>query len=185
LPRSDFGCDSRTTASSSPDRSAWWREGCRCGHGPQGSLPPEATVLAERYDGGAAAIQDCGMAAPGVKGAVAGHGADLFIRRDLIQQVRQYRAVPLTARGELHRPDVTGACIHRQMNLAVLAPAMRAVLARQPFSFIGLTRPHWGHGPSSPQELDPPRHGHSDQWRSHGSMSTSRFSGPGARRQDI
>ena len=42
-----------------------------------------------------------------------------------------------------------------QVNLAILAPAVGAVLAGKPLSLIGLTRPHWGHGPSSPQELDP------------------------------
>lgn len=45
----------------------------------------------------AAAIQDCSVATPGVKGAVAGHGADLLTGRDLIQQVRQHRAVTFTA----------------------------------------------------------------------------------------
>ena len=46
-----------------------------------------ASVLADRYDGGAAAIEDCGVAPAGIKGAIAGHGADLFMGRDLVQQV--------------------------------------------------------------------------------------------------
>lgn len=57
-------------------------------------LLPQASVPADRYDEGAATIQDCGMAPPGVEGAVAGHGADLFIGQDLIQQARQHGAVP-------------------------------------------------------------------------------------------
>ncbi|GLC62862.1 hypothetical protein PLESTB_001952400 [Pleodorina starrii] len=51
-------------------------------------LLPEAPVLADRDNGGAAAIQDGRVATPGVKGAIAGHGADLLIGRDLIASVR-------------------------------------------------------------------------------------------------
>lgn len=102
------------------------------GTGGRAVLLPKASVLADRDDGRAAAIDDCGVTPPGVEGAVAGHGADLFIGRDLIQQIRQHRAVAFAARGELHRSDVAGGRVHRQMNLAVLAPAVRAVLARQP-----------------------------------------------------
>lgn len=98
------------------------------------------------------------MATSGVEGAVASHGADLFVWGDLIRKVRQDRAVTVTAGGELHSPDITRGRVHRQMDLAVLAPAVRAVLARQPLSIA--------------QNLIPV-------------LSTSRFSGPDARRPDI
>ena len=58
---------------------------------------PQASVFADRDNGGAAAIPDGRVATPGVEGAVAGHGADLFIRWDLIQKVRQNGAVAFAA----------------------------------------------------------------------------------------
>lgn len=48
---------------------------------------PEAPVLADGYDSGAAALKDCGVATAGVEGSIASHGIDLLIRRDLIQEV--------------------------------------------------------------------------------------------------
>jgi len=57
------------------------------GCGGRAVLAPEAAVPADRDDGGAASIQDRGVATSGVKGAVAGDGADLFIRRDLVEQM--------------------------------------------------------------------------------------------------
>lgn len=43
-----------------------------------------------------------------------------------------------------------GSRVHGQMDLAV-----RAVLKRQPFTFIRLTQRQWGYSSSSRQELDP------------------------------
>lgn len=81
----------------------------------------------------ATALEDRSVAAPCVEGAVAGHGADLVIRWDLVEQARQNGAIALVAGGELHRPDVTGDSVHRQLDLAILASAVGAVLPRQPF----------------------------------------------------
>ncbi|GHE02616.1 hypothetical protein U879_18720 [Defluviimonas sp. 20V17] len=72
---------------------------------------------------------------------ITGHGADLLIRRDLIQEVRQDGAVALAAGREFHGQDVAGARVHRKMDLAVLASAVRAVLASEPLSI--------------PEKLDP------------------------------
>ncbi len=74
------------------------------------------------------------MAPAGVEGAIASDGADLLALRDLAEKVRQNRAVSLAAGSELHRPDVAGRSVHRQMDLAVLASAVGAVLPGQPFS---------------------------------------------------
>src|SRR5690606_16307716 len=97
-------------------------------------LAPSPPVLADGYDRRSTALEDRAMASPCVKSAIAGHGADLFIRRDLGQQVGQNGAVTLVARGELYCTDVAGGRIHRQVNLAILASALRAMLARKPFS---------------------------------------------------
>ena len=72
------------------------------------------------------------MASPGVKGAIARYGADLLAIRDLVEKFGQDRAVALPAEGELHRPDVACRGIHGQMDFAVLASAVRAVLPGQP-----------------------------------------------------
>ena len=61
---------------------------------------------------------DGGVAATGGIGAIGGHGADLLAVRDLVEQVRQHRAVTFTAGGELHRPDVRLGYVHGQMSLA-------------------------------------------------------------------
>src|SRR5690606_5147233 len=90
-------------------------------------------ILADWYDRGAAALQDRGVASPCVKGTVSGYGAYLLIGRDLLQQVGQNRAVALVTRGEFHGTDVAGGRIHRQMDLAILAAALCAMLAGKPF----------------------------------------------------
>ncbi len=40
---------------------------------------------------------NCGVTLPGVEGAAADHRADRFIGRDLIQQIRQHKAVAFAA----------------------------------------------------------------------------------------
>lgn len=52
----------------------------------------------------------------------------------LVKQVGQHRAVTLVARGEFYGTGATGGHIHRQMNLAILASAVRAMLPRKPFA---------------------------------------------------
>ena len=97
-------------------------------------LFPRTTVLADRDDRCGLAVDDGGMAAAGVIGAVGGYRADVFALGDLVQQVRQDRTVAVTAGGELHRPNVRRGGIHGQMHLAPLTPALNAVLAGLPFA---------------------------------------------------
>lgn len=78
------------------------------------------------------------MATAGVEGAITGNGADFLGVRDMDQKIREHGSVALVDRGEFHRPDAAGHRVHHQ-----------------PLSFIGLARPRRGHGPSSPQDLDP------------------------------
>ncbi len=52
---------------------------------------------------------------------LAGDGADFLVVRDLVQKVRQNRAVTLAAGCEFHGPDVARRDVHGQMDLAVLA----------------------------------------------------------------
>ena len=52
-----------------------------------GQFSFQASVPADGYDGDAATIHDCGVAAPGVEGIVASHGANLFVGRSLVYQV--------------------------------------------------------------------------------------------------
>jgi hypothetical protein len=65
-------------------------------------------------------------------GAIGGHSADLFTLGDLVEQLGQHRAVAVAAGGKLHRPDVRSGGVHGQMDLAPLAPALNAMLARLP-----------------------------------------------------
>ncbi len=60
-------------------------------------LLPEAPVLADGYDSDAATREDRGVAAAGVEGPIAGHGANRLIGRDLVEQVWKDGAVALTA----------------------------------------------------------------------------------------
>lgn len=81
------------------------------------------------------------MASAGVKSTITGRGADLFVRGNLPQQAGQHGAVALSAGGEFHGADVAGGCVHHQMNLSILTPAMGAVLSRQPFTIAGKLYP--------------------------------------------
>ena len=52
-------------------------------------LLPRPAVPADRDDWRGASRDDGAVAAAGVAGAVGGHGADVFVVRDLVQQARQ------------------------------------------------------------------------------------------------
>lgn len=97
------------------------------------------------------------MASPGAKGAIARYGADLLAIRDLVEQLRQNRAVALSAGGKLHRPDVAGRRVHLQLDL-------RYWRRRCVPCFLASYSP-------SPRNLIPV-------------LSTSRFRGPAARRDE-
>jgi hypothetical protein len=60
-------------------------------------------------------------------GAASGHRADLLTFRDLVEQLRQDRAVTIAAGRKLHSADVRGGGIHGQMHLAPLAAVLRPV----------------------------------------------------------
>ncbi|KGJ05621.1 hypothetical protein IT41_05255 [Paracoccus halophilus] len=61
--------------------------------------------------------------------AICGHGAESLIGWHLAQQIWKDRAAALLDRGECHRPDIAGGRIYGQMWLAILAPALRSMLA--------------------------------------------------------
>lgn len=61
-------------------------------------LFPRAPVLADRADRCGLAVEDGGVAAPGLAGAIGGHRADLVALADLPEQIRQIRAVTIAAR---------------------------------------------------------------------------------------
>ena len=81
------------------------------------------------------------MAAARVVGTVGGDRADLLVRGNLAEQVRQNGAVAVAAGGEFHGADVRSGWVHGQMDLAPLASALHPVLAGLPFA--------------TAQELDP------------------------------
>ena len=74
------------------------------------------------------------MTTPCVVGTIGRHSADVFVHGDLPQQVWQHWAVAVSAGCKLHRPDVGGGGIHRQMDLAPLATTLNTVLAGLPFT---------------------------------------------------
>jgi hypothetical protein len=98
------------------------------------------------------------VAAAGVVGAICGNGADVFVVRDLVQQVWQDRAVAFPTGGEVDGLDVGCGRVHGQMDLAPLASALDAMFPGLPLAIA--------------EELMPV-------------LSTSRLSGPPERRYGI
>lgn len=97
-------------------------------------LFPRSPILADRDDRGGLPVDDGGVASARVIGAVGSHRADLFVVRDLVQQLRKHRAVTVAAGGKLHRANVRRGRVHGQMHLAPLAAALNTMLARLPFA---------------------------------------------------
>lgn len=95
---------------------------------------PRSTVLADRNDRGGLAVDDGGVAAAGVIDTIGGHGADVFVLGDLVEQFRQDRTVTIAAGGELHRADVRCGSVHGQMDLAPLASALNTMLSGLPLA---------------------------------------------------
>ena len=89
-------------------------QGLVAGFGRRAVLFPKAPVLSDRNDGGGLTFDDGGVAAAGVVGAIGGHGADLLVLRDLVEQFGQDGAVAVAAGGEFHSPDVRRGRIHRR-----------------------------------------------------------------------
>lgn len=69
-------------------------------------LFPRPPILADRDDRGGLTVDNGGVAAAGVIGTVRRHSADLLTFRDLVEQLRQDRAVTITAGGEFHGADI-------------------------------------------------------------------------------
>lgn len=97
-------------------------------------LFPRPTVFADRDDRRGLTIDDGGVDAPRVIGAICGHGSDLFALGELVEQFRQDRTVTIAVRGELDRADVGCGGVHGQMHLAPLTTALNTVLSRLPLS---------------------------------------------------
>jgi len=93
----------------------------------------KAYLLANEHHGCTAAVLNGRVAPPSVESTIAGHGADLVIRRDLAQKVAENGTVTLTVRGEFHFTSVAASCVHCCVDLAILAPAVCAMLACRPF----------------------------------------------------
>jgi hypothetical protein len=60
-------------------------------------LFPWPPILADGDDRSGLAVDDCRTATAGVMRPVGGHGADLFVFGNLVQQLRQHRAVAIAA----------------------------------------------------------------------------------------
>ena len=124
------------------------------------------------------------MALPCVKGAIAGHGADLCGRLGLSPLSPEVNsaarmspvAVSIASMRRIRKQSgyeqdpMPCDCVFPTIDLAILASALRAMLARMPFPIPG--------------NSDPPSPVRPNRWRFAGSMSTNRSSGPGAWRLD-
>ena len=79
------------------------------------------------------------MAFAGVIGAVGSHGTDLFVCRDLIEQIRQDGCVTDVAAGDLDGPHLQRFLVNADMYLAPDTSFGAAVLAGVPLAFtLGL-----------------------------------------------
>lgn len=99
-------------------------------------LFPRPPVLVDPDDRRGLADDDGGVATAGVVGAAGCHRADLLTLGDLVEQLRQDRAVAIAARGKLHGPDVRSRGVHGQVHLAPLASSLNTVFARLPFAIV-------------------------------------------------
>ena len=82
---------------------------------------------------------DCLAAFSGAVGAVGSHGADLFVYRDLIEQIRQGGCVTDVAAGDLDGPHIHRFLINADIYLATDTSFGAAVLAGVPLAFtLGL-----------------------------------------------
>lgn len=97
-------------------------------------LFPGPAVLADGDDRPGLPLEDGGVAAAGVIGAIGRHRADLFTLGDLVEQFWQHRTVTIATGGEFHGADVRRGGVHGQMDLAPLASALDAMLAHLPFA---------------------------------------------------
>lgn len=67
-------------------------------------------------------------------GNIGRQSADVFIHGDLLQQIWLNWAVAISVECKLHRRDVGGGGIDRQLDLAPLAAALNTVLAGLPLT---------------------------------------------------
>lgn len=91
---------------------------------------PVLTVPADRDDHGGLAVDDGGVAAAGVIGAIGGHGADLFVLGDLVEQLWQDRAVAVATGRAIFFPQQPEADA-RLHCFGAVAPAVTLTRARQ------------------------------------------------------
>lgn len=81
------------------------------------------------------ALGDCVMAFPRIVGAVCRDAADLLVRRDLVEQIRQHRRVADVAPGDLDRPNLQCSLVNPEVDLAPDAAFRATVLACVPLAF--------------------------------------------------
>ena len=95
---------------------------------------PQSSILADRNDRDRVAREDRAVAPARVTGTIGGHGADLFVFGNLVQQIWQDGAITVSAGGELDRTDVGCSRVHGQMYFAPLASALNTMLRSLPLA---------------------------------------------------
>lgn len=96
---------------------------------------PWLSILADRNNSLGMTLGDCGMTLPRVVRAARADDCDPLIRRDLRQQIWQYRRVTNFVGCNLDRPDLHGLGVYPQVHFSPLPTARGAMLAGFPFPF--------------------------------------------------
>ena len=95
---------------------------------------PRIGILAGRDNRSGTSGGDCLVAFAGVVVAISRHGTDHFVRRDLVQQLRQNRRVTDIAAGGFDSPHLQRFRVDPDMYLAPDAPFGSAMLAGVPLT---------------------------------------------------
>ena len=115
------------------------RAGLRCVRRPRAHRLPRLGVLAGRDDGGGVSSGNCLVTLPGFIGAVCRHGTNLFVCRDLVEQVRQDGCIPNVAPGDLDGSNLQRLFVDADVYLAPDAPLGDTVFAGALLAFaLGL-----------------------------------------------
>lgn len=79
-----------------------------------------------------ATISDCIMAFSGATGPVGSDAADLLVRRDRVERIRQHRRIADVASGDLDSPNLKRFLIDSELDLAADPPLGTTMLAGVP-----------------------------------------------------